>query len=302
MSPSRSPHSVPTGSASLSDSALDPGSLTELVRDLACDCDSTAEEIVLETSRRLRAWLDALPTSARDEAGCEIESGLADWNDAHGWRGPCATWMDSLRRAWHAGVAVSNRRAALRPSDVLGEELGLWLGAAPGRARSADLWNGEPLSEGARIPSRAELARHAAASLEHGEVVLVSGFSATISAALESAQHAGREPHAIVSESAPRRDGRRMAERLARAGISVTLCCDAALFANVSRADRVWLATEAIGSGCWFGRLGVRHLIDEAERMEVPVSLLAISDKLMPGGELRAPSRNHERSAWPDAP
>jgi translation initiation factor 2B subunit (eIF-2B alpha/beta/delta family) len=307
MSTSRSSHSAEAETTPQLDPALAiecDRLLADAVRALVDDRASTAAEIVLATSARTHAWLAAHPSSSWDQTGREIETGLAEWNAAHGWRGPCATWLDALRRAWHAGRDVSRRGAALRPSDVLCEELEHWSRGSTaldsGGQRATQPWNGEPMSEGVRIPSRTELARHAAERLEHGEVVLVSGYSASIFQALERAQREGKRPHAIVSESAPRRDGRRMAEQLARAGLPVTLCCDAAFASNVPRADRVWFATEAIGSESWLGRVGTRHWVEEAERMEVPVALLATSDKLMPGGELRAPSTRDANVRDPD--
>ena len=84
-----------------------------------------------------------------------------------------------------------------------------------------------------------------------------------------------------------------MARRLSRAGLAVSVCYDSALHAALDRADRVWLGTEAIGANAFLARVGTRGLLEEAARREVPVELLATSDKLMPAGELSRPS-------WPE--
>jgi translation initiation factor 2B subunit (eIF-2B alpha/beta/delta family) len=140
--------------------------------------------------------------------------------------------------------------------------------------------------------------------VERGEVILLDAFSDTVALALELLARAGRRPHALVAELRPDLDGRRMARRLAQHGIPVSVCYDAALCSNVPRADRIWLSTEAIGSDALLARAGTRSLVEEAERCEVPVYVLATSDKLVPGGELRLPSfcERGDAAAWDDAP
>jgi len=95
-----------------------------------------------------------------------------------------------------------------------------------------------------------------------------------------------------------------MARRLSRAGIAATLVYDAALLSIVPRVDRVWLSTEAIGAGAFLARLGTRALIEECARRHVPATVLATSDKLVPGGALRLPAWADLENwrLWEDAP
>ena len=95
-----------------------------------------------------------------------------------------------------------------------------------------------------------------------------------------------------------------MGTRLIRAGVGVTMCYDAALCAVVPRADRLWLPTDAIGTQAFLARVGTRQLIEECARLEIPVSVLATSDKLMPGGDLRLPgwAERDDWLLWEDPP
>jgi translation initiation factor 2B subunit (eIF-2B alpha/beta/delta family) len=72
----------------------------------------------------------------------------------------------------------------------------------------------------------------------------------------------------------------------------------------VPRVDRVWLSTEAIGAGAFLAHLGTRSLIEECARRHVPASVLATSDKLVPGGALRLPAWAGREGwrLWEDAP
>jgi hypothetical protein len=288
------------------------------------DRRSSGAELVLAASATLERWCrEQAEDWSWASAGRELELGLRAFIDRHGWRGTCAVWVDSLRRAWQRGKDLA--RADVRARELLAHELALWLASEAsadpdddrqevrkvadrrrdgleGSARADRC--GEWLECGPRLPSREELARHAVAGVEKSEVILVSSFSKTVALALQAAQAAGKEPHAIVCECRPSLDGRRMALELARSAIPVTLCYDAALVAHLPSADRVWLATEAIGSDALIARIGTRALVQEAERLEVPVCVLATSDKLIPGGELALPrdAGSDPALAWHDAP
>ena len=63
---------------------------------------------------------------------------------------------------------------------------------------------------------------------------------------------------------------------------------DAALVAAAGRVDRIWLGSEAIGQETFVGRIGTRALLERARHLDVPVAILATTDKLVPG-PLRLP-------------
>ena len=283
------------------------GDLAPRLAPLASDRASSSAQVVLESSAVLRDWFaERAGESGLD--GAEIESGLARWADEQAWRGACALWLDSLRRAWRR---VAGREEPVRGAALLAEEMDRWAQDderdAEGELReratrrtpaSPEIpWNGEPLAPGRRLASRTELASRAAQDLGPGETVLVTSWSETVALSLETAWREGRRPEVLLVEGAPDLDGRRMARRLARSGIPVTMAYDSALVGLVPRADRVWLSTEAIGAGLCLGRIGTLALLEECQRRDVPVRLLATSDKLVPGGELRLPSWS-ERETW----
>jgi len=254
--------------------------------EVASDRAAPARRIVQETSGILRRWLLELPDEHPLDGG-GLEAELATWIEEQAWRGPCALWLDSLRAAWHASADRGETRSALAL------EASAWCAdedAGPGVAR--------------RLPSRAALAERAAADLGRGETVLVTAWSETVALALEAAWRLGKRPEVLLGEGSPGLDGRRMARRLVRAGIPVTMAYDAALPALVPRADRLWLSSEAIGAGELLARVGTRDLLEECARRDVPARVLATSDKLMPGGGLRLPAWSERETwlLWEDAP
>jgi len=133
-----------------------PGSVSELserLRACAGDRAATGKEVVRATSAIVASWLRGQREGwSFERAGDELESALREWNDAQAWRGTCAVWMDSLRRAWHEGrSAVDAGERAIASERLLGE-LEAWL---------AD--------DEQRLPSRAKLAEHASQGVERGE-------------------------------------------------------------------------------------------------------------------------------------
>jgi hypothetical protein len=279
-------------------------SLSERLAELAADRGSSAASLVLEAARTLQAWVLERPARwTWEEAGEELEAGLAAFEADQGWRGPCALFLDALRAAWHAGRA---REGA--PRELVAEELGLWIwGREPGcetLCAQDRAWDGAPFGDGLRLPARAELATHAAARIEAGEIVLVPAPSESVALALEAARRAGRAPRALVGEAAPLLDGHRFARRLSQAGVEVELAPDAALCGALARVDRLWLGAEALGVEGLVARLGACVLLEEAERREVPRLCLATSDKIIPGGELALPGwcEREPEWLWEDAP
>jgi translation initiation factor 2B subunit (eIF-2B alpha/beta/delta family) len=310
-----------TAAADLGESAPTPkGGLPDRLREIAFDRAAPSDALVLETARVTLEWLLERPDRwSWSVAARELEEGFAEWNAEQGWRGPAAVWFDTLRAAWHQG-RVSHPDEA---REYLAEEFGLWLcasaadvapasvsGAPESDASASDSaaserpWNGAPLASGRRLASRTALGAHAAATLETHELVLLNAYSNTVAVALEAAWRAGKHPQVLVCEGLPTLEGRRMARRLSRAGLAVSVCYDAALTAALDRADRVWLGTEAIGADAFLGRVGTRSLLEEAVRREVPVQLLATSDKLMPASELARPNWPERDTwlLWDDAP
>ncbi|MCP3917865.1 MAG: hypothetical protein GY711_20150 [bacterium] len=265
--------------------------LAVLVEDRA----SSADALVREASEVLIGWFQALPEgwSWRD-ARRVLDVDLAAFREAHAWRGTVAGWLHTL------DVAVSSaldRDVRVPARELLAEELGLWLGGDSGDDRGELPWNGEPLVSGRRIPARESCAQPFLADLERGEVILVHGFSDTVARAIEQVAARGLAPEVVLTEGGPDLGGRRMARRLGPCGAKLRLIYDAALANAVTRSDRIWLGTEAIGAQALVLRVGSRTLLEEARRLEVPSVVFATSDKLVPGGQLELPAWS-ERDQW----
>lgn len=282
-----SPIAAPAGERS------DSTESTELARrlaPLAVDHETCARDLVNATARETFDWTLAWPLEwDAEHVGRELERGFATWAREQTWRGPCAQFLDTLRRTWRTYA----RRGRGVLQGLVAEELGLWMWSVE---EGVDFlgehdvaWSGEPLARGRRMPLRSAVARHAAEELGDGETVLANAWSDTLATALERAWADGKRPRLLIGEGLPYFDGRRMARRLLDEGVFVTLVYDAALVAAIPRADRVWIATEAIGAREFAARIGTCTLVEEAARRDVPVSLLATSDKLVPGGALELP-------------
>ena len=302
--------SVPTAEpVSICDEPL-PGSaaaasdLADRLQPWAEDRELCSRDLVLATAREVCDWTLDWPTDWDAlRIGGELERGFSTWAADHAWRGPCAQFLDALRRTWW-GYRDHGRDEL---QGIFAEEVGLWLWSIEEGLEAFGehdvAWNGEPLSRGRRLPLRREAARHAAETLGKGEIVLVTAWSETLALALELAWKAGKKPHLLMGESLPWLDGRRMARRVVPEGVRVTLVYDAALPRELARADRVWTPAEAIGASAFTTRIGTRTLLEAAHAEQIPVELVTTSDKVVPGGALSLPRwcRRSPDLLWEDA-
>jgi hypothetical protein len=272
---------------------------------LVRDESRSSESLVLEAAHAIFGW--ALEHDAGWEpvrAGADFEEGVAGLEQRHGWRGPVAIFLDSLRLAWRR----SAEDQTCLPRSAFSEEAGFWIWSQRDDLESwpdlAGEWNGSALAPGRRMPARAELARAAATVLEADETILVHGFSEGLARALEEALRAGKRPRVLCGEGLPLLEGRRLARRLAALEAPVTMVYDAALPERVPEADRIWIASAAIGARALLAQAGARRLAREAAEHEVPLQVVATSDALLPGGALALPHwMSADRSLlWVEAP
>ncbi|MBK7642638.1 MAG: hypothetical protein IPJ19_06235 [Planctomycetes bacterium] len=279
--------------------------LEERLAALARDEGRAVEALVLDAAHAVFGW--ALEHDAAWQApiaGAEFELGVEEFEARQGWRGMTAIFLDSLRLAW--GRCAQG--ASLLPRSALSEEAGMWIWSQREDLESwpdlAGAWNGEALAAGRRSASRAEHGRAAAAELENDETILVHGFSEALARALEEAQRAGKRPRILCGEGLPLLEGRRLARRLAPLELPITLAYDAQIADLVLEADRVWIASEAVGARALVAQAGARRIAREALEHDVPLQVLASSDALLPGGRLELPEwMAHERSLlWVEAP
>lgn len=255
------------------------------------DRTSTALEIVLHGCATLRDWLTEVGSNEDHALGALLGTALDPLHRVHGWRGPVALWLRTIDRA--VGQAGSFR-TPLR--EVLVEELGLWLGGVEGTsgqpqgASGPAVWTGEPLDPGVRLPDRERCIEALLPEIEPGEVLVVPGFSETVALAIERLADEGLAPVVILGEGGPNLGGRQMVRRLQHTGLSMRLVYDVALPHELTQADRVWMGTEAIGPASMVALKGTSGWLAEARRRQIPTTVLATSDKLMPGARLELPA------------
>eukprot|EP00035_Acanthoeca_spectabilis_P007667 m.140440 g.140440 ORF g.140440 m.140440 type:complete len:374 (+) comp14035_c0_seq5:2915-4036(+) len=122
-------------------------------------------------------------------------------------------------------------------------------------------------------------------ALEHihsDEVIMTAGHSATVEQFLKKAA-AKRSFQVFVAEQAPSYRGQEMAKRLAQAGIETTLITDSAIFAVMSRVNKVILGTHLVmADGGLMARNGTHALALAAKHHSVPVLVCSAMFKLCP--------------------
>uniref|UniRef100_A0A452TRV6 Translation initiation factor eIF2B subunit beta n=3 Tax=Ursus TaxID=9639 RepID=A0A452TRV6_URSMA len=125
----------------------------------------------------------------------------------------------------------------------------------------------------------------AAQALEHihsNEVIMTIGFSRTVEAFLKEAARK-RKFHVIVAECAPFCQGHEMAVNLAKAGIETTVMTDAAIFAVMSRVNKVIIGTKTIlANGALRAVTGTHTLALAAKHHSTPLIVCAPMFKLSP--------------------
>mmetsp|Transcript_10251 Transcript_10251/g.23373 ORF Transcript_10251/g.23373 Transcript_10251/m.23373 type:complete len:387 (+) Transcript_10251:1-1161(+) len=123
-------------------------------------------------------------------------------------------------------------------------------------------------------------------SLEHihaNELILSIGFSLTVVNFLRFAAQKGRKFEVMVAETAPRFSGHELARELAAYGIQVTVLPDSAIFAVMSRVNKVIVGTHAVlANGGLCAPSGMHHVALAAKHHSVPVVVCTGLYKLSP--------------------
>lgn len=104
--------------------------------------------------------------------------------------------------------------------------------------------------------------------------------SASVMSAVE-AVHAVRPVRLACSESRPALEGRRLAARVAHAGIPVTCFGDAAIAHALAGADAVVVGADAVSPDWFLNKSGTRMLAAAAAQQGVPLYVLATCDKFV---------------------
>ncbi|MFM7280460.1 MAG: hypothetical protein ACKO32_01630, partial [Planctomycetia bacterium] len=259
---------------------------------LAADPAPGSEDLVRRAAQTLLDWLSVDPALSKLELGEALERGLAGVEAVHGWRGPVALFLDSLRGAFHAD------ETRLPVVERLQRKMSAWLDQ-----QTTAVWNGEPLGSGRRLPELCALAQAATRPLQSGDTLLVQGWSAAVEASLLQAAQRLSSLNVLCTEGLPLLDGRRLARRFAdQPNLRIEITYDAALTDLCIEADRVWVTSECLGASSVLTRVGTTRLVAECEAEDVPIDWLASSSALLPGGELAAPRQLAESLLWINAP
>eukprot|EP00735_Rhodelphis_limneticus_P014817 TRINITY_DN8908_c0_g1::TRINITY_DN8908_c0_g1_i1::g.19056::m.19056 TRINITY_DN8908_c0_g1::TRINITY_DN8908_c0_g1_i1::g.19056 ORF type:complete len:368 (+),score=82.32,sp/Q54EY2/EI2BB_DICDI/43.56/2e-99,IF-2B/PF01008.12/3.9e-73 TRINITY_DN8908_c0_g1_i1:98-1201(+) len=127
------------------------------------------------------------------------------------------------------------------------------------------------------------VAEHAPQHIHSGEVILTYGKSKTVEEFLKEAHMKKRHFSVIVAEGAPTLDGPVVAKKLAELGIPTTVIPDSAIFAVMSRVDKVIVGTHAVlANGGLLGPAGLNAIALAAKYKSVPFIVCTGLFKLSP--------------------
>jgi translation initiation factor eIF-2B subunit delta len=197
---------------------------------------------------------------------------------------------DALRRAQpsHASLFTTQAEVVERVTEADPEDVG----------------EGKRLLESAieEVASRVEHAKSEAAAngadlFGDGMTILTHDYSSTVLEAVELAARAGKDIAVYVTEARPRYLGRKAARTLATfEGVETTLVVDSAAGLVLDRCDRVVLGMDCIVGDRYYNRVGTFPIVAAAAQLDVPVTAIAASSKVIEQGgfgfenEYRSPS------------
>ena len=126
------------------------------------------------------------------------------------------------------------------------------------------------------------IAKQAEHHIHANEVILTMGDSKTVNEFLKAAAKR-RRFEVIVAETAPSYSGHSAAKVLAEAGISTTVITDSAVFAMMSRVNKVIIPTHAVmANGGLIGLAGTHAVAIAAKHHSVPMVVITGLYKLCP--------------------
>ncbi|MEM1535427.1 MAG: ribose 1,5-bisphosphate isomerase [Candidatus Pacearchaeota archaeon] len=129
----------------------------------------------------------------------------------------------------------------------------------------------------------AKIDEYAARLIKDNAIIYTHCHSSTVEKALKLAWQKGKRFEVYVTETRPLFQGRITAERLARAGIPVTLAVDSAARALIRKADMFLFGADAITSeGNVINKIGTGTFAEIAQSYDVPCYCLAIGLKYDP--------------------
>ncbi len=128
-----------------------------------------------------------------------------------------------------------------------------------------------------------EIADQALQHIHANEVILTIGKSRTVEQFLKNAAEKGRKFQVIVAECAPHYHGQKLATSLAAAKIQTTVITDSAVFAVMSRVNKVIMGTHSIMANGGLKAVTGSHVVAlAAKHYSVPLIVCASMHKLTP--------------------
>ena len=126
------------------------------------------------------------------------------------------------------------------------------------------------------------IAAHAPEHIHNNEIILTFGYSRTVAQFMTRAREKC-DFQAIVAEGAPTLQGHEMATELAKIGIRTTAIADAAVYAMMSRVNKVVISAHALlADGGVMAPVGTGVVAAAAKRHNVPFVVLVGIYKLSP--------------------
>lgn len=149
----------------------------------------------------------------------------------------------------------------------------------------------------------AAIAETALRLIPEDSMIVTTGRSITVRAALRHAMRAGRRFRVVCAEGRPACEGRSMAADLAAAGMTVTVVIDALALSFVADASLVLVGADHLGSHGLVNKVGTYGLALAAGAAGVPIYALCGSEKFLPPG-YTPPAQTHwpAEQVWANAP
>lgn len=119
--------------------------------------------------------------------------------------------------------------------------------------------------------------------------VLTHSASSSVEETLLQAHRHGLKLSVVCTETRPMLEGRDMAERLAGAGLDVTLIVDAGITLAVQESDVCLVGADAIGLGGVVNKLGTWAMALAAREVGVPIYVLCSTLKFWPAAAGKGP-------------
>ncbi len=126
------------------------------------------------------------------------------------------------------------------------------------------------------------VSRHAAALIAPGEAILTHSFSGTVLEALLLASRRRRRFTVVCTESRPLCEGRRLAARLARAGIATRVVIDAAMVQAASEASLILVGADSVSPEGVVNKIGTTALALAARDNGKTLYALCGTEKFLP--------------------